>query len=133
VGERALIVLDTHAWIWYATDDGRLSRRARAAIAKTQTLGVHPVSCWEVAMLVEHKRLRIRMPVRAWVDAALERPKVELLAFDASAAVRAAGLGKTFPNDPADRFIVATALELGASLVTSDRRIEEWGEIQVVW
>jgi PIN domain nuclease of toxin-antitoxin system len=133
VGKQALIVLDTHAWLWHATDDTRLSRRARAEIENAQTLGVHPVSCWEVAMLVEHGRLRLRIPVSEWVAAALERPKVELLPFFASAAVRAAGLGKEFPSDPADRFIVATALELGASLVTGDRRIHEWGEIRVVW
>jgi PIN domain nuclease of toxin-antitoxin system len=84
-------------------------------------------------MLVEHGRLRLRIPVSAWVGTALERAKIELLPFFAAAAVRAAGLGKEFPSDPADRFIVATALEMGASLVTSDRRIHEWGEVRVVW
>jgi PIN domain nuclease of toxin-antitoxin system len=84
-------------------------------------------------MLVEHGRLRLRIPVAEWVTVALERPKVDLLPFFASAAVRAAGLGAEFPSDPADRFIVATALEMGAVLVTGDRRIHEWGKVRVVW
>ena len=84
-------------------------------------------------MLVEHGRLRLRTHVLEWIDAALARPRVELLPFHASAAVRAAGLGGGFPDDPADRFIVATALEMGAPLVTSDRRIHDWGEISAVW
>jgi PIN domain nuclease of toxin-antitoxin system len=133
VGRRALIVLDTHAWIWHAAEDSRLSKPARAAITKADFLGVHPVSCWEVAMLVAHGRLRFRMHVLEWINAALEQPRVELLAFHASAAVRAAGLGGGFPDDPADRFIVATALEMGAPVVTSDRRIHDWGGIPIVW
>lgn len=133
MAQRSLIVLDTHAWIWYSTEDARLSRRARDRIRKADRLGVHPVSCWEIAMLVEHKRLRFSMDVGAWVDAALQRPKVELLPFLPAAAVRAAGLGAGFPEDPADRFIVATALELRAPVATSDRAIEEWGKVSVIW
>jgi PIN domain nuclease of toxin-antitoxin system len=128
-----LIVLDTHAWIWHAVEDSRLSRRARTEIGKADVLGVHPVCCWEVAMLVEHGRLRLRTPVLQWIEAALERPRVELLPFHVSAAIRAAGLGGGFPDDPADRFIVATALEMAAPIVTSDRRIHDWGEITVFW
>lgn len=84
-------------------------------------------------MLVSHGRLRLRFDVTRWVELALERPKISLLPFSPSAAVRAAGLGAGFPEDPADRFIVAAALEIGAPLATSDRRIEEWGKIEVIW
>lgn len=133
MGELALIVLDTHAWIWYAANDPRLPRRARTKLSKANILGVHPVSCWEVAMLVAHRRLRLAHEVSKWVELALERPKIDLLPFLPSAAVRAAGLGAGFPDDPADRFIVATALELGAPIATGDRRIEEWGSVEVIW
>ena len=84
-------------------------------------------------MLVSSQRLRLTMEVALWIDLALSRPKVELLAFTATAAVRAAGLRGTFPGDPADRFIVAAALELAAPLVTRDTRISEWGQVQTVW
>jgi PIN domain nuclease of toxin-antitoxin system len=128
-----MIALDTHAWIWYATEDRRLSRQARARINRARSLGVHPISCWEVAMLSQHGRLKLRMSVDEWVQAALARPKIELLPFLPSAAVRAAGLGGSFPEDPADRFIVATALETRMPLVTKDSRIKQWGGIETIW
>jgi PIN domain nuclease of toxin-antitoxin system len=63
LGRLPLIVLDTHAWIWYAANDPRLTRRARAHIKRVEALGVHPISCWEVAMLTEHGRLRLAFDV----------------------------------------------------------------------
>jgi len=84
-------------------------------------------------MLNRHGQLKFSIPVDDWVQRALARPKIELLPFLASAAVRAAGLGGNFPEDPADRFIVATALEMRIPLVTRDARIEEWGGIETVW
>lgn len=133
MGQRELIILDTHAWIWHVADEARLGRRALTHIRRAATLGVHPVSCWEVAMLVNSQRLRLSMEVGRWIDLALSRPKVRLLPFTASAAVRAAGLGGHFPGDPADRFIVAAAMELEAPLVTRDTRIADWGHVPTVW
>ena len=84
-------------------------------------------------MLITRGRLRLRQTVAEWVDAALARPKVMLIPFTPTAAVRAAGLGDGFPNDPADRFIAAAALEIGAPLVTGDEDIARWGGIEIVW
>lgn len=84
-------------------------------------------------MLIERKRLRLRQTVVEWVDAALARPKITLIPFTPTAAVRAAGLGDGFPNDPADRFIAAAALEIGAPLVTGDENIARWGGVEIVW
>jgi len=128
-----VIVLDTHAWIWYASEDPRLSKRAKARIHRAEALGIHPVSCWEVAMLSNSGRLKLSVEVSSWVEHALERPKVELLPFTPSAAIRAAGLGGSFPGDPADRFIVASALEMKVPLVTRDRRITEWSHVETIW
>jgi PIN domain nuclease of toxin-antitoxin system len=128
-----VILLDTHAWIWYATESDKLSKNARAAIKRADVLGVHPISCWEVAMLVERGRLRLHGSTETWVDAALSRPKVELLSVAPRAAVRAARLGDTFPADPVDRIIVASALEEKLALVSKDERIADWGGIKVIW
>ena len=111
MAQRALIVLDTHAWVWYASEDPQLSRQAKARIRRASALGVHPVSCWEVAMLAYSGRLKVNVEVTSWRERALERPKIEVLPFTPAAAVRAASLGGSFPGDPADRFIVGTALE----------------------
>jgi PIN domain nuclease of toxin-antitoxin system len=128
-----VIVLDTHAWIWYASEDPLLSKRAKARIQRTGELGIHPVSCWEVAMLSHGGRLTLAMDVAQWVGHALERPKIELLPFTPAAAMRAAGLGGSFPGDPADRFIVGTALELKVPVMTRDQRITDWGQVETIW
>ncbi len=133
MGQRTVIVLDTHAWLWYASEDALLSKRAKARIHRAETLGVHPVSCWEVAMLVNSGRLKLGIEVSQWVAHAVERPKIELLPFTPAAAVRAAGLGGSFPGDPADRFIVGTALEMKVPVITRDQRIAAWGQIETIW
>jgi len=133
VGQRTVIVLDTHTWIWYATEDAQLSKRAKARIHRADALGVHPVSCWEVAMLSHGGKLKLSVDIAQWVDLALERPKVTLLPFTPAAAIRAAGLGGSFPGDPADRFIVGTALEMRVPVVTRDQRIADWGQVETVW
>ena len=128
-----MIVLDTHAWIWYASEDSQLSKQAKSRISRANAVGVHPVSWWEIAMLSNAGRLKLSIDVAKWIDHALERPRVALLPFTPAAAVRAAGLGGSFPGDPADRFIVGTALELDVPLVTKDERIIGWGQVETVW
>jgi PIN domain nuclease of toxin-antitoxin system len=128
-----VIVLDTHTWLWYATESEKLSKQAKARIKRAQALGVHPISCWEIAMLSNAGELKLTMDITQWVGHALERPKVELLPFTPAAAIRAAGLGDSFPGDPADRIIVGTALEMGAPLLTKDQRITDWGHVQTIW
>ena len=128
-----MIVLDTHTWLWYATESDKLSKQAKTRISRAEALGVHPVSCWEIAMLSNSGRIKLSVDTTQWVGHALERPKVELLPFTPAAAIRAAGLGGSFPGDPADRFIVGAALELGVPLVTRDQRITDWGQIQTIW
>ena len=71
-----MIVLDTHAWIWWVGESPDLSRRAKQAIAKADEIGVHAISCWEVAMLVSRKRLGLSMDVDDWIGEALRYPKV---------------------------------------------------------
>ncbi len=128
-----MIILDTHAWIWHATESPRLSRKAAAAIQRADALGIHPISCWEVIMLVERGKVRFKFEARRWVEAALARPRIEMLGFTPSAAVRAAEFGPAFSPDPADRFIAAAALELGVSIVTKDERMHGFKGLKCIW
>lgn len=84
-------------------------------------------------MLSSSGRLKLSVEASVWVGHALERPKIELLPFTPGAAIRAAGLGGMFPGDPADRFIVATALEMRVPLITRDQRITQWGQVETIW
>lgn len=133
MGCRILIVLDTHAWVWWATDAPQLSDTAREHIEAAPRLGVSPMSCWEVASLVRRGRLGLTAPVGPWIAAALSRDRVELLPLSPATAIFAGSLAEPFPGDPADRLIYATALTQEAQLVTKDARIRDFDPDRTVW
>lgn len=128
-----MILLDTHAWVWWAAAPTRLSRRARQAITDARSIGVVPITCWEVAMLVAKGRLELDRDVRVWIKQALDLPKVTLLSITADIAVTAAELMDGLHGDPADRLIVATAIELRAVLVTKDLRLRGYRPLASLW
>lgn len=122
-----MILLDTHALLWLATGSERLGARARRfadrALAGDE-LCVSAVSFWEVAMLAAKERLALARPPA--------RLRVELLAgglvevpLAGDVAIAATQL-EGFHADPADRFIVATAQAVSATLLTADSRILDW-------
>ena len=127
-----MIVLDTHAWIWWLDGSKKLPARTRRRIDRAKAIGVCAISCWELARLVVHGRLKLDRQVQEWVASALCAPRVELLALDPEIAVAAATLG-TFGGDPADHMIVATARDRRAPLATADERITESGLVEIVW
>lgn len=129
-----MIVLDTHAWVWWVGETGDLSSAAAQAISEADRIGVCTISCWEVAMLVERGRLELTTDVRTWVTAALAMARVTELRLDALTAARAGTLDRDdFPGDPADRIIYATALELGVGLVTRDTEIAAYDPPRALW
>ncbi|MGH6921873.1 MAG: type II toxin-antitoxin system VapC family toxin [Geminicoccaceae bacterium] len=127
MGGESLILLDTHCLIWMDQADTRMGGSARdladAAIETTE-LAISMISFWEVAWLVARGRLRVRGPVARWRRELLERGIVEL-PLGGRTCIAAAQL-EDFHADPADRFIVASAQAIGATLVTADRRILTW-------
>jgi PIN domain nuclease of toxin-antitoxin system len=130
----ARAVLDTHTWLWWVSAPGRLGRTARRAVERADTLLLSAISVWEVALKVRRGRLRLTLPLETWLPAALDVPRLELAPLDVAVAVRAAALeGTTLHGDPADRFIVATALERGWPLVTKDEAITAAGVVETVW
>ena len=128
-----MIVLDTHAWIWWAAQSAKLGRRARSRIESAERIGVAAVSVWEVAMLVAKRRIEFDRPTLTWVRQALLLPRIELLALTPEVCIRAAELDPAFPGDPADRMIVATAIEARAVLLTRDKRLRTSELVDTVW
>jgi PIN domain nuclease of toxin-antitoxin system len=128
-----VIVLDTHAWIWWISAPRKLSLHARRAIDEAKEVAVSAISLWEVAMLVAKSRLELDRDVGLWMRQALAVPQVLLAPLSSEIAVRSTKLGRDFHGDPADRLIVATALELDAALVTKDDRMRSWEKVVTVW
>jgi PIN domain nuclease of toxin-antitoxin system len=130
---QSVIVLDTHAWLWWVVGDSRLPRALKRRIEATE-VGVCSISCFEIALLERRGRLTLDRNVHAWVELALAREGVRLLPLDASIATDAAQLDpEGFPGDPADRIIYATARRHGAVLATKDRRIRAHDATHTLW
>ena len=128
-----MILLDTHAWIWWAGGSPRLTRRASRAIESADALGVSAISCWEVAGLVAQGRLALDRDPEVWLDLALKLPRVRLLPLSPRIAARSARLGAQAPEDPVDRVIVATGLDYGCRIVSKDKRIRRFPSVRVTW
>jgi PIN domain nuclease of toxin-antitoxin system len=130
------LLLDTHVWVWWHVEPARLPARLRKAIAAAGGRGelyLSAISPWEVAMLVERKRLPIATDVLGWVEQALDLPGLSLYPLTPAVAVDASRLPGEFHQDPADRIIVATARELGATLLTKDERILAYPGVSSRW
>ena len=128
-----MIVLDTHTWVWWAAGSPKISAAARHGIDGARQVAVCAISCWEVAMLVAKGRLELDRDVLTWIRSALALPRVTLLPLSPEIAVAAVALSAEFAGDPADRMIAATALHLGAPIVTRDRRLRSAGGLRVIW
>ena len=127
-----MIVLDTHAWMWWASNDRHLPAAARRRIEAADEVGVAAISCWEVAMLVRQGRVELDREALSWVRDALALPRVAFLELTPAIAVRAATL-EWEHRDPADRLIVTTALMFGVPLLTKDERIRSWRGVPTIW
>lgn len=78
-------------------------------------------------MLVDTGRIELDLPIAAWVTRFLDRPGIEFAPLGHRAASRAYQLHHLAHRDPADRLLVATAIDLACPLVTYDERIARFG------
>ncbi len=129
-----MLILDTHVWVWWIGGPAcpPLSARCRRAISETARIGISAMSCIEIAWLVAAGRLAFDRDPRTWMEQSLSHPRVELVPITPALAVAAAGL-EWEHRDPADRLIVASALERNARLATKDRSIRGFDGVDTVW
>ena len=129
-----MIILDTHAWLWWVSLSRKLGRNARDAIDRADRIGVCTISCWEVAMLSVRGRIALDREVESWVEQALAHPRVDAVPLTSEIAVHAALLEREdFTGDPADRIIYSSARVAGARLITRDRRMRAFDRRTAVW
>ena len=129
-------VLDTHAWIWWATSDRRLSRRARTTIDRALSRGelhVSMISIWEMAKKVEKGQLALDRPLEEWMEAALAADGLLVADMTRPILIDSCRLPLPFHGDPADQIIVATTRSLSATLITKDARLRDYPHVRCLW
>ena len=115
------ILLDSHALHWWSAAPNLLTKPAVRAIESADELAVASMTWFELAWLAQHERIALSIPIGAWLEG-LSRD-VRTVGTTPAIATTAAALPRSFPGDPADRLIYATAIEHGWSLVTKDERL----------
>lgn len=131
-----MIVLDTHAWIWFTSNPQILSKKAKKAVdvaVKEKNVLISSISSWEVALLVKKGRLKLSMDVHDWIAISENLPFIEFIPVSNSIAVKSVNLPRPLHPDPADRIIIATALSTGASVVTKDRKLTDYKHVKTIW
>ncbi|MBI5217254.1 MAG: type II toxin-antitoxin system VapC family toxin [Ignavibacteriae bacterium] len=129
-----MILLDTHIWVWWVQKDSRLSNRQIEIIFKNEKggLGVSVFSIWEVAKLIERKKIMFKKPIEEWIDIALRYPGITLIDLNPQIAIESTRLPGNFHRDPADQIIVATSRLLDIPILTSDKKIFNYPHVKLV-
>jgi len=131
-----VILLDTHVWVWWVSRAVALPRRVTSLIdrhIREEALYVSAISTWEVALLVQRGRLELSMAVADWVAKSEALPFLKFVPVGNGIALRSVLLPPPLHNDPADRIIVATALQLGATLITKDEKLLAYPHVRTAW
>jgi len=130
-----VILVDTHVVVWLAFDQDQISRKARTAVDDARKngdgLAISDITLLELATLASKGRIRLDISLESFLQEVESRFIV--LPISGRACARAMGLPATYPKDPADRIIGATALVEGLSLLTADREIRRSKTIRTIW
>ncbi|HEY1657124.1 MAG TPA: type II toxin-antitoxin system VapC family toxin [Candidatus Sulfotelmatobacter sp.] len=135
MGRSLLILLDTHVVIWLAFEQDRLSKNARAIIEEARLngegLAISGISLFELARAFHREREHFTISVESAL-AEVER-RFTVLPINSRISIQALYFPATYPKDPADRIIGATALVEGLTLVTADAQIRKSGALRTIW
>ena len=135
MGHAQVILVDTHVVVWLALDQDKISRKARVAIDQARKnaagLAISDITLLELATLARKGRIRLNISLESFLQEVESRFVV--LPMSGKVCARAMELPETYPKDPADRIIGATALVAGLPLLTADRQIHRSKAVRTVW
>ena len=129
-------LLDTHTWIWWHMNPGKLSRRVKSIIAnedKYDEMLLSAISPWEFGKLLEKGRIGISCDPERWIKVALDMHKFRLVPLFPVLAYHSTTLPQPFHDDPGGQIIVATAREENATILTKDQRIQNYSYVKSLW
>ena len=121
------VLLDTHIVLWLDSGSDRLSRATCDLVDQCWRGGgsvlLSAVTAWEIALLADTGRIALDVAVADWLERFIDRPGIAVVPLSLHAATGAYRLHHLEHRDPADRLLIATAIELGCPLLTYDERI----------
>ncbi|AEV15186.1 hypothetical protein TCCBUS3UF1_1360 [Thermus sp. CCB_US3_UF1] len=128
-------LLDTHAWVWFLTSPELLPSSLLArleAARRRKALYISAITPWEVAVLAQKGRIALALESWHWLKKALQVEGIRVIPLDVGIVLDGAYMDLPHP-DPADRFIAATALRLGAVLITKDANLRRHPRLDTLW
>ena len=131
-----MIVLDTNALIWWIDNPKKLPKKVSNLIKQEKAEGailISSISILEIYRLFKLGKLQLRDHIDSWLEKIEELPFVKFISVDNKIAAQSINLLDFNHQDPADRIIIATAQRYGATLVTSDKRILDYPQVQTIW
>lgn len=135
MGRPLLILVDTHVVVWLAFDQDKISSPAKTAIDEARRLAdglaISDMTLWEVGTLASRGRIRLGISLGSFLQEVEGRFVV--LPITSRSCARAMTFPASYPKDPADRIIAATALVEGLSLITADREIRRSKVVPTIW
>lgn len=131
-----MILLDTHILVWMVSSPARLSRAAEREIQKAQrdrSCAISSFTLWELALLFHRNQLRGTGSIENSIRSILDDTGVKVLEITPEIADLAMSFPVTYPKDPGDRLIGATARAYGLTLVTQDEKILASPLVRSLW
>jgi len=126
------VLLDTCAWIDAFVQPEKLNPAIRAYLDTHPELKLSAISPWEVAILVNRKRLELKVPIETWLQLSIDDANIVLVPLTPPIALESATLPGDFHKDPADRIIVATARKYNLPILTSDQKIHDYAHVDAI-